>query len=208
MTKTNLYNMNGEVAEQIDLKDEVFGIEPNQDLLHRVVLMQLANKRQGTSKTKIRSEVSGGGRKPYRQKGTGRARQGSSRAAQHVGGGVIFGPVPRSYRTSLNRKMRRIAMRSALSAIVAGEKVKVLNELKLNELKTREMAKVLSNLKAEKSTLLILPEKNRDVERCSANLPAVQVEMVNTMNVYDLLKYDHVIMTLDAVRKIEEVYVS
>lgn len=208
MAKTNLYNMNGEVAEQIDLMDEVFGIEPNQDLLHRVVLMQLGNKRQGTSKAKIRSEVRGGGRKPYRQKGTGRARQGSIRSAQHVGGGVIFGPEPRSYRTSLNRKMRRIAMRSALSAVVSGEKIMVLNELKLNELKTKEMAKILNNLKAEKSTLVILLDKDRDVERCSANLPGVQIEMVNTMNVYDLLKYDHVIMTLDAVRKIEEVYVS
>ena len=195
MATIDLYNMKGQVVKQIEVKDEVFGITPNHDVLQRAVIMQLANKRQGTSKAKGRSEVSGGGRKPYRQKGTGRARQGSIRAAQHVGGGVIFGPVPRSYRTVLPRKMRQLAMKSALSACYAD-----------NKLKTKEMAQVLSNLEAEKSTLLVLEAMDLVIRRSAANLPGVKLELSNTINVFDLLKFDHVVFTEAALRKVEEVY--
>lgn len=206
MATIDLYNMNGQVVKQIEVKDEVFGITPNHDVLQRAVIMQLANKRQGTSKAKGRSEVSGGGRKPYRQKGTGRARQGSIRAAQHVGGGVIFGPVPRSYRTVLPRKMRQLAMKSALSACYADNKLKVVDDLKLEAIKTKEMAQVLSNLEAEKSTLLVLEAMDLVIRRSAANLPGVKLELSNTINVFDLLKFDHVVFTEAALRKVEEVY--
>lgn len=206
MTTIDLYNMKGQVVKQIEVKDEVFGITPNHDVLHRSVIMQLANKRQGTSKAKGRSEVSGGGRKPYRQKGTGRARQGSIRAAQHVGGGVIFGPVPRSYRTVLPRKMRQLAMKSALSACFADKKLKVVDVLKLEAIKTKEMAQVLRNLEAEKSTLLVLDAVDLVIRRSAANLPGVKLELSNTINVIDLLKFDHVVFTEAALRKVEEVY--
>lgn len=206
MATIDLYNMKGQVVKQIEVKDEVFGITPNHDVLQRSVIMQLANKRQGTSKAKGRSEVSGGGRKPYRQKGTGRARQGSIRAAQHVGGGVIFGPVPRSYRTVLPRKMRQLAMKSALSACYADNKLKVVDELKLEAIKTKEMAQVLSNLEAEKSTLLVLEAMDLVIRRSAANLPGVKLELSNTINVFDLLKFDHVVFTEAGLRKVEEVY--
>ncbi|MCI6602788.1 MAG: 50S ribosomal protein L4 [Clostridiales bacterium] len=206
MATIDLYNMKGQVVKQIEVKDEVFGITPNHDVLQRAVIMQLANKRQGTSKAKGRSEVSGGGRKPYRQKGTGRARQGSIRAAQHVGGGVIFGPVPRSYRTVLPRKMRQLAMKSALSACYADNKLKVVDDLKLEAIKTKEMAQVLSNLEAEKSTLLVLEAMDLVIRRSAANLPGVKLELSNTINVFDLLKFDHVVFTEAALRKVEEVY--
>lgn len=206
MATIDLYNMKGQVVKQIEVKDEVFGITPNHDVLQRAVIMQLANKRQGTSKAKGRSEVSGGGRKPYRQKGTGRARQGSIRAAQHVGGGVIFGPVPRSYRTVLPRKMRQLAMKSALSACYADNKLKVVDDLKLEAIKTKEMAQVLSNLEAEKSTLLVLDAMDLVIRRSAANLPGVKLELSNTINVFDLLKFDHVVFTEAALRKVEEVY--
>lgn len=206
MATIDLYNMKGQVVKQIEVKDEVFGITPNHDVLQRAVIMQLANKRQGTSKAKGRSEVSGGGRKPYRQKGTGRARQGSIRAAQHVGGGVIFGPVPRSYRTVLPRKMRQLAMKSALSACYADNKLKVVDDLKLEAIKTKEMAQVLSNLEAEKSTLLVLEAMDLVIRHSAANLPGVKLELSNTINVFDLLKFDHVVFTEAALRKVEEVY--
>lgn len=206
MATIDLYNMKGQVVKQIEVKDEVFGITPNHDVLHRSVIMQLANKRQGTSKAKGRSEVSGGGRKPYRQKGTGRARQGSIRAAQYVGGGVIFGPVPRSYRTVLPRKMRQLAMKSALSACFADKKLKVVDVLKLEAIKTQEMAQVLRNLEAEKSTLLVLDAVDLVIRRSAANLPGVKLELSNTINVIDLLKFDHVVFTEAALRKVEEVY--
>lgn len=206
MATIDLYNMKGQVVKQIEVKDEVFGITANHDVLQRAVIMQLANKRQGTSKAKGRSEVSGGGRKPYRQKGTGRARQGSIRAAQHVGGGVIFGPVPRSYRTVLPRKMRQLAMKSALSACYADNKLKVVDDLKLEAIKTKEMAQVLSNLEAEKSTLLVLEAMDLVIRRSAANIPGVKLELSNTINVFDLLKFDHVVFTEAALRKVEEVY--
>ena len=206
MATIDLYNMKGQVVKQIEVKDEVFGITPNHDVLQRAVIMQLANKRQGTSKAKGRSEVSGGGRKPYRQKGTGRARQGSIRAAQHVGGGVIFGSVPRSYRTVMPRKMRQLAMKSALSACYADNKLKVVDDLKLEAIKTKEMAQVLSNLEAEKSTLLVLEAMDLVIRRSAANIPGVKLELSNTINVFDLLKFDHVVFTEAALRKVEEVY--
>lgn len=206
MAKLDLYSMTGERKGDIEVSDELFALEPNQDLLHRAVVMQLANKRQGTHKTKDRSEVRGGGRKPYRQKGTGRARQGSIRSPLKIGGGVTFGPLPRSYRKVMPKKMRRQALKSALSACAQGEKMLVLDELTLQEVKTKTMATLLNNLKLDKSTLVILDAKNKVVELSARNIPGVTVEYVNTINVYDLLKHDKVLMTEASIRKLEEVY--
>ncbi len=206
MIKIDLYNMNGDRNGEIELAESVFGIEPNLDVLHRTIVMQLANKRQGTHKTKDRSEVRGGGRKPYRQKGTGRARHGSSRSPIWVGGGVTFGPVPRSYRTKLPKKMRRLAMRSALSACVQGEKLKVLDDLRFDEVKTKNMVNVLNKLNLTSSVLLILPEKDKTVELSARNIPGVTVEYVHTINVYDLMKNNNVLMTERSIRKLEEVH--
>lgn len=206
MAKIDLYNMDGKVSGTLELSDAVFGIEPNQDVMHRAVVNQLANRRQGTSKTKGRSEVSGGGRKPFRQKGTGRARQGSIRAANHVGGGIIFGPVPRDYSYTIPKKMRRLALKSALSAAVQGQKMKVLDELKLVENKTKEIAKLFKNLEFEGSTLFVIAQADKNVVRVSRNIPGVLVSPANAINTFDLLKYDHVLFTKDAIAKVEEVY--
>lgn len=206
MTKINIYNMNGDHTGEIEIADSVFGIEPNIDLLHRAVVRHLGNQRQGTQKAKTRAEVRGGGRKPYRQKGTGRARQGSLRAPNHVGGGVVFAPVPRSYRTKLPKKMRRLALKSALSACVQEDKMKALDQISLSEIKTKKMVEFLNKMDASKSTLLILEAKDKTVEKSSANIPGVRVEYVNTINVYDLMKYDHVLITESSIRKLEEVY--
>lgn len=208
MAKIDVYNMKGEVTGSYDLNDTVFAVQVNEDLLHRAVLMQLANKRQGTHKVKGRSEVSGGGRKPYRQKGTGRARQGSIRAANHVGGGVIFGPVPRSYRTTMPKKMRRLAMKSALTVCVQDSKLRVLDELALSEAKTREMVQVMRALKTDASTLLILDHGDEAVRRASSNIPGLKLEYANTINVLDLMKHEYVVMTAEALKSIEEVYAS
>lgn len=207
MAKTSLYNMQGEVVGEIELNDTIFGIEPNLDVVHRIVKNQLANRRQGTAKTKTRSEVSGGGRKPYRQKGTGRARQGSIRAANHVGGGIIFGPVPRDYRYTTNKKMRRLAMKSVLSQALNDQRMKVLDTFELEAIKTKEVVKVLNNLKLEGTTLVILAEPDQTVERSAANIKDVKTALVNTMNVFDLLKYKNIIFTNSAVNKVQEVYV-
>lgn len=206
MAKLDLYTMKGDRKGEIEVSDAIFALEPNQDLLHRAVVIQLGNKRQGTHKAKDRSEVRGGGRKPYRQKGTGRARQGSIRSPLKIGGGVTFGPLPRSYRKTMPKKMRRQALKSALSACVQGEKMLVLDELQLQEVKTKAMAEVLNNLKLDKSTLVILDSKNKVVEISARNIPGVTVEYVNTINVYDLLKHDKVLMTEASIRKLEEVY--
>lgn len=206
MIKLNLYNMQGDQTGEIDLNEDLFGVEPNEDLLHRVVVMQLANKRQGTQKAKGRHEVRGGGRKPYRQKGTGRARHGSIRSPLWVGGGVTFAPQPRSYRQRMNKKMRRQALRSALSLCVQGERVKALNELKFDEIKTKRMAEVLKNLDLTNNTLVILDQKDQVIERSASNIPGLQVEYVNTINVYDLLKHENVLFTEASIRKLEEVY--
>lgn len=207
MAKTNLYNMQGEVVGDIELEDAVFGIEPNEDVIHRIVKNQLANRRQGTAKVKTRAEVRGGGRKPFRQKGTGRARQGSIRAGNHVGGGVIFGPTPRSYRTSTNKKMRRLAMKSVLSQALIDEKLKVLDNFDLAEIKTKEVLKTINNLKIQGSTLIIMSEPNFNVEKSATNIKDVKTALVNTMNVFDLLKYQNVIFTNSAIDKVQEVYV-
>lgn len=206
MAKLDLYTMKGDRKGEIEVSDEIFALEPNQDLLHRAVVIQLGNKRQGTHKAKDRSEVRGGGRKPYRQKGTGRARQGSIRSPLKIGGGVTFGPLPRSYRKTMPKKMRRQALKSALSACVQGEKMLVLDELQLQEIKTKAIAELLNNLKLDKSTLVILDSKNKVVELSARNIPGVTVEYVNTINVYDLLKHDKVLMTEASIRKLEEVY--
>ncbi|MDO5033529.1 MAG: 50S ribosomal protein L4 [Eubacteriales bacterium] len=206
MAKLDLYTMQGDRKGEIEVSDDIFAREPNLDLLHRAVVIHLGNQRQGTHKAKDRSEVSGGGRKPYRQKGTGRARQGSIRSPLKIGGGVTFGPLPRSYRKTLPKKMRRVALKSALSACVQGEKMMVLDELNLQEVKTKAMAQVLNNLKLDKSVLLILDAKNKVVELSARNLPGVTVEYVNTINVYDLLKHHKVLMTQASIRKLEEVH--
>ncbi|NLM18517.1 MAG: 50S ribosomal protein L4 [Clostridiaceae bacterium] len=206
MAKTKLYNMQGEIIGDIELADAIFGIEPNQDVVHRVVKNQLANKRQGTSKAKGRSEVRGGGRKPYRQKGTGRARQGSIRAANHVGGGVIFGPVPRDYSYKTNKKMRRLAMKSVLSQALSADRIKVLDKLELKEIKTKEMVKTINNLELRGSAIFIMVGPDRNVEKSAANIKDVKTALVNTMNVYDLLKYRNIIFTNEAVNKVQEVY--
>lgn len=206
MAKTNLYNMQGEIIGDIELDDAIFSIEPNQDVVHRIVKNQLANKRQGTSKVKGRSEVSGGGRKPYRQKGTGRARQGSIRAGNHVGGGVIFGPVPRDYSYKTNKKMRRLAMKSVLSQALSADRIKVLDKLELKEIKTKEMVNTINNLELQGTALFIMAEPNRNVEKSAANIKDVKTALVNTMNVYDLLKYRNIIFTNEAVDKVQEVY--
>lgn len=207
MAKTNLYNMQGEVIGDIEMIDSIFGIEPNEDVVHRLVKHQLANRRQGTSKVKTRSEVRGGGRKPHRQKGTGRARQGSIRAGNHVGGGVIFGPTPRSYRASTNKKVRRLAMKSVLSQALIDERIKVLDKFELSDIKTKEVINTINNLKVEGSALIIMAEPNLNVEKSAANIKDVKTALVNTMNVFDLLKYENIIFTNSAVNEVQEVYV-
>ena len=205
MAKVSVYNMEGREVETIDLSDDVFGVEVNEHLVHMAVVQQLANKRQGTQKAKTRSEVSGGGRKPWRQKGTGHARQGSTRAPQWTGGGVVFAPKPRDYSFKMNRKERAIALKSVLTSRVLENKLIVLDELKLDEIKTKKMQGVLNNLKVKKA-LVVLNEKNENVILSTRNIPNVQTALTNTINVYDILKYNTMIVTKDAVKTIEEVY--
>ncbi|MGI6333051.1 MAG: 50S ribosomal protein L4 [Saccharofermentanales bacterium] len=207
MAKVDVYNIEGAVTGSIELSDAIFGIEPNQDVLHRVILNQLANRRQGTHSTKTRSEVRGGGRKPYRQKGTGRARQGSSRSAQHIGGGIVFGPKPRNYRYTLPKKVRRLAMKSALSAKAAAGKIIVLESLELPEIKTSRMVQILTNLNAGPSVLLVTENRDEKVEKSARNIVGVKTSLVNTLNVFDILKFDRFVVTKEAVMKVQEVYV-
>mgnify|MGYP001233820165 FL=1 len=206
MPKVNVYNILGEQVEQIELKDDVFGVEINEHALYEVVKNQLANKRQGTQSAKTRAEVRGGGRKPWRQKGTGRARQGSIRAPHWVGGGVTFAPKPRDYSYKVPKKVKRLAMKSALSSKVLNEEIIILDKLSLDEPKTKEMAKILSNIKAGKKALIVMDEKDMNIIKSARNIPNVQVTYVNTLNVYDILHFDSFIITKDAVRKVEEVY--
>ena len=205
MAKVSVYNMDGKAVGDIELNDSVFGVEINEHLVHMAVVQQLANNRQGTQKAKTRSEVSGGGRKPWRQKGTGHARQGSTRSPQWTGGGVVFAPVPRDYSFKLNKKEKQAALKSALSSCVADDKFKVLDELKLDEVKTKEMAKVLSNLGTDKA-LVILDSMDQNVIKSARNIPTVKTAQTNEINVYDILKYDTVVATKAAIAKIEEVY--
>jgi large subunit ribosomal protein L4 len=207
MAKLDVYNMEGAVTGSIELSDDIFGIEPNQDVLHRVVLNQLANRRQGTHSTKTRSEVRGGGKRPYRQKGTGRARHGSTRSAQYVGGGIIFGPKPRSYTYSLPRKMRRLAMKSALSTKVSSASMIVLESLQMPEIKTKKMVQMLDKIGAGKSALVVTDGRDKNVELSLRNIAGIKTALVNTINVYDILKYDKFVVTKEAVLKVQEVYV-
>lgn len=204
----DVYNMSGDRVGAMEVSDAVFGIEPNEDAIYRVMIAQQANKRQGTHKAKGRSEVRGGGRKPFRQKGTGRARQGSTRAPNHVGGGVIFGPTPRSYRVRLPKKLRRLALLSMLSAKAGGEKLVILDDLAIENGKTRVMAQVLENIGADTTSLIVTAGKRDDVVRSARNLPGVKTAPVNALSVLDLLKYDRLIATREAVETLEEVYAS
>ena len=206
MPKVDVYDIAGKKVDTVELKDEVFGIEPNEVVVHSVLVNYLANQRQGTQSTKTRAEVSGGGRKPWRQKGTGRARQGSIRAPQWIKGGIALGPKPRSYKYTVNKKEKRLAIKSVLSSKVLEKELTVVNEIKLKEIKTKEMQKALNNLKVEGKTLILLPEKNETVQKSARNIEGVKTTLVNTINVYDLLKYKNLVITLDTVKKLEEVY--
>ena len=205
MSKVSVYNMEGQQVGDIELNDAVFGVEVNEHLVHMAVVSQLANKRQGTQKAKTRSEVSGGGRKPWRQKGTGHARQGSTRAPQWTGGGVVFAPVPRDYSFKMNKKERRAALKSVLSAKVAEKKFIVIDEIKFEEIKTKNFANILKNLDVNKA-LVVLEDGNTNAEISARNIADVKTAKTNTINVYDILKYNTVIATKAAVATIEEVY--
>ena len=206
MPKIDVYDIEGKKVKTLELNEEIFGIEPNEAVVHSVLVNYLANQRQGTQSTKTRSEVSGGGRKPWRQKGTGRARQGSIRAPQWVGGGIALGPKPRSYKYTVNKKERRLAIKSMLSSKVLENELVVVDSLPLKEIKTKEMVKALNNLKVEGKTLILLPEKNEIVQKSARNIEGVKTLLVNTINVYDLLKYKNLVVTVDTVKKLEEVY--
>ena len=205
MANVKVYNMEGKEVGTLELNDAVFGVEVNEHLMHLAVVGQLANKRQGTQSAKTRSEVSGGGRKPWKQKGTGHARQGSTRAAQWVGGGMIFAPKPRDYSVKMNKKEKAAAIKSALSSRVAEEKIYVVDSLAFDEIKTKKMAAVLDSLKVEKA-LVVLDKKDENVILSARNLPEVRTVMSNTINVYDILKYGSLVITKEAVAQIEEVY--
>ncbi len=205
MANVSVYNMEGNEVGSIELNDAIFGVEVNEHLVHMAVLQQLANKRQGTQSARTRSEVSGGGRKPWRQKGTGHARQGSTRAPQWKGGGVVFAPKPRDYSFKINKKEKRAALKSALTARVNENKFIVVDELKFDEIKTKKMVGVLKALNAEKA-LVILGENDQNVVRSTRNIPTAKIALTNTINVYDIMKYSTLVVTKDAVAKIEEVY--
>ena len=205
MANVSVYNMEGSEVGKLDLNDSVFAVDVNEHLMHMAVVLQLANKRQGTQKAKTRSEVSGGGRKPWRQKGTGHARQGSTRSPQWTGGGVVFAPKPRDYSIKLNKKERRLAIKSALTTKVNESKLIVLDSFELDEIKTKKFVAVMNNLKAEKA-LVVLNEKNDNVIKSANNVPTVKTALTNTINVYDILKYDTLVLTQDAVATIQEVY--
>ena len=205
MANVSVYNMEGKEVGKIDLNDAVFGVEVNEHLVHMAVVQQLANKRQGTQKAKTRSEVSGGGRKPWRQKGTGHARQGSIRAPQWKGGGVVFAPVPRDYSFKMNKKEKRLALKSALTSRVQENKLIVVDELKFDEIKTKNFKTVMDNLKVSKA-LVVLGEEDKNTILSARNLPKINTAYAASINVYDIMKGDTLILTRDAVAKIEEVY--
>jgi large subunit ribosomal protein L4 len=206
MPNVSVFDMNGKKVSDLALAESVFGIEPNSYAMHLCVVNYLANQRQGTQSTRTRSEVSGGGKKPWKQKGTGRARQGSTRAPQWTHGGIAHGPKPREYGFSINKKVRRLAMKSAFSSKVAAEELVVLDDLKLDAIKTKEVVKVLTALETGKKVLLVLPENNDVLYRSARNIAGVKVSTVNTLNVYDILNCDTMIVLKDSVAKIEEVY--
>ena len=206
MPSVKVYSASGKEAGTLDLNDAIFGIEPNESAVHLVVVPYLANQRQGTQSTLTRSEVRGGGRKPWRQKGTGHARQGSTRAPQWRHGGIALGPKPRTYGGSVNKKVKALAMKSVLSDKVANDAFQVVDEIKLDEIKTKEMVNVLNNLGSVKKTLIVTPEKDEVLYKSARNIAGVQVSPVNAINVYDILNSDKVVILKDAVAKIEEVY--
>ena len=205
MAKVSVYNMEGAQVGELELKDSIFGVEINEPLIHRAVVLQLANKRQGTQSAKTRGEVSGGGRKPWRQKGTGHARQGSTRSPQWTGGGVVFAPKPREYSFKMNKKEKRLALKSVLTSRVQEDKFVVLDELKLEDAKTKVLVKILQNLKVDKA-LVVMDNNDQNVVLSARNIPGVKTALTNTINVYDILKYDTVVTTKAAVAAIEEVY--
>ena len=206
MPKIDVYDIKGKKVSDVELSDKVFGILPNEAIVHSVLMNYLANQRQGTQSTKTRSEVRGGGRKPWRQKGTGRARQGSIRAPQWIKGGIALGPKPRSYRYSVNKKEKQLAIRSILSSKVLENELTVVDKLELNEIKTKSMVKAFADLKVTGKTLVVLPEKNLNVQASTNNIEGAKTILVNEINVYDLLKYTNLVLPLDTVKKLEEVY--
>ena len=206
MPKVDVYNIEGKKVSDIELADSVFGIEPNENIVHSVLKNYLANQRQGTQSTKTRAEVSGGGKKPWRQKGTGRARQGSTRAPQWTKGGIALGPKPRSYRYTVNKKEKRLAIKSVLSSKVLEKELTVVDKLEVKEIKTKTMVKALADMKVEGKTLIILPENNKNVLMSSRNIEGVKTIVANNINIFDLLKYTNLILPVDTVKKLEEVY--
>ena len=206
MPKIDVYNIEGKKVSDIELADSVFGIEPNEKIVHSVLVNYMANQRQGTSNTKTRAEVAGGGRKPWKQKGTGRARQGSIRSPQWFKGGIALGPKPRDYSYRVNKKERRLAVRSVLSSKVLENNLVVVDAMNFDAIKTKNMVSALNNLKVEGKTLIVLPEKDLNVQASARNIEGVKTSLVNTINVYDLLKYNKLILTVDAVKNLEEVY--
>ena len=206
MPKVDVYSIDGKKVKELELNESIFGIEPNENVVHSVVVNYLANQRQGTQNTKTRAEVSGGGRKPWRQKGTGRARQGSIRAPQWIKGGIALGPRSRSYTYKVNKKEKRLAIKSILSSKVSSNELVVLDKLQLKEIKTAEMVKIMNNLKIAEKTLVLLPENNENVQKSARNIEGVKTLTVNTINAYDLLKYSKLVITEDTVKKLEEVY--
>ena len=206
MPKVDVYDMKGKKVSDVELAESIFGIEPNEAIVHSVLVNYLANQRQGTQSTKTRAEVRGGGKKPWRQKGTGRARQGSIRAPQWIKGGIALGPKPRSYSYTVNKKERRLALKSILSSKVAEKELTVVDKLEVKEIKTKTMVKALADLKVEGKTLIVLPENNQNVFMSAINIDGVKTIALNNINVFDLLKYTNLILPLDTVKKIEEVY--
>lgn len=206
MAKVEVINVEGKKVKELTLNDSVFGIEPNMNVVHSVVLNYLANKRQGTQNTKTRAEVAGGGRKPWRQKGTGRARQGSIRAPQWIKGGIALGPKPRSYKYKINKKERALAVRSVLSAKLAENELVVVDQFGLNEIKTAKFANILNNIKVEGKSLVVIPENDVNVQKSARNIKGVKTTIVDTMTVYDILNAKNLVITENAIKKIEEVY--
>lgn len=206
MPKIDVYDIEGKKVNDVELNEDIFGIIPNEELVHSVIVNYLANQRQGTQSTKTRAEVRGGGKKPWRQKETGRARQGSIRAPHWVGGGIALGPKPRSYSYKLNKKEKRLAIKSCLSSKVIENELTVVDKIELKEIKTKEVAKMLNNLKLAGKTLILLPEKNEVIQKSARNIEGVKTLSVNTINAYDLVNYNNLVITLDTVKKLEEVY--
>ena len=206
MPKIDVIDMKGKKVSDLELADSIFGIEPNEAIVHSVLVNYLANQRQGTQSTKTRAEVRGGGKKPWRQKGTGRARQGSIRAPQWIKGCIALGPKPRSYKYTVNKKERRLAIKSILSSKVLEKELTVVDKLEVKEIKTKNMVKALADMKVEGKTLIILPEKNQNVYMSARNIEGVKTILLNNINVFDLLKYTNLVLPVDTVKKIEEVY--